>query len=60
MTARHAKTIQARVVRLSASTTAVITRSDGVDLLRGRDRWHLTPPEAKALATVLQQTEEES
>ena len=57
MTARATKTITARVVRLSASTTAVITRSDGVDLLRGRDRWHLTPPEAKALATVLQEGE---
>ena len=54
MTARS-KTVPARVVRLSASTTAVVTRDHGVDLLRGRDRWHLTPPEAKSLATVLQE-----
>ena len=60
MSARAPKTVPARIVRLSASTTAVVTRDAGVDLLRGRDRWHLTPPEAKALATVLQQTEEES
>ena len=55
MTARATKTITARVVRLSASTTAVITKDHGVDLLRGRDRWHLTPPEAKTLAATLQE-----
>lgn len=46
---RAPQTSPARVVRLSASLRALLVEKQGVDLIRGREVFHLNDPEWRTL-----------